>query len=132
MKKQLLHKELSYKVIGTLFDVYNTLGPGYQEKYYQKAISVSLKKNCLKFKEQVHVPLEYNQIKIGNYFIDFIIEDLIALEIKAKAYFHQRDIKQVLAYLNAHELELGLLANFTTSGLVFKRILKGYSGRFGK
>lgn len=122
----LLHGELSYKIVGVLFDVYNKLGAGYQEKYYQKAIAVALKAQGIRFSEQVAVPLKFMENPIGRYLIDFVIEDSIVLEIKSQARFHKRDTKQVLGYLNAQNLELGILAAFATSGLIFKRILRGW------
>ena len=80
--EDLLYPELSYKIIGILFDVYNKMGYGYQEKYYQKAISAKLRENNLNFKEQYQVEIIFNDNKIGKYFLDFLIEDKIILEIK--------------------------------------------------
>ena len=119
----LVHKELSYKLIGILFKVYNELGGGYQEKYYQKAIALELKNNSIKFKEQLLVDLKYNQEKIGKYYIDFLIDNKIVLEIKATPVFYSRDIKQVIAYLKATGLTLGILAGFSKYELKFRRIL---------
>ncbi|MBI3638476.1 GxxExxY protein [Candidatus Wolfebacteria bacterium] len=121
----LVEKELSYKIIGILFDVYNNLGGGYQEKYYQRAIAKELKNRNIKFKEQVFVPLKFKEDSIGRYFLDFIIEDRIILEIKVGNKFYNRDIKQVLGYLKAANIPLGILVNLNRNNLQFKRILKG-------
>lgn len=64
----LIYPELSYKIIGILFDVYNELGGGYQEKYYQRALAKKFKKENLRFKEQIIVPLKFEKEKIGQYF----------------------------------------------------------------
>jgi GxxExxY protein len=121
-RKDLLYPELSYQIIGVLFDVYNTLGYGYQEKYYQRAISNRFKKINLSLKEQVPVEIKFQGNEIGKYFLDFIIEDKIVLEIK-KDNFLKTDFDQLYAYLKATGLKLGILGNFTKRGLQFKRIV---------
>ncbi len=118
-----MHPELSYTIIGALFDVYNELGYGYQEKYYCRAIAAAFKKKGVNFKEQVHVPLSYQSSSIGRYFIDFVVEEKIALEIKRGNRFLKSNIAQVYAYLRSTGMELGILANFTEDGIKFKRIL---------
>lgn len=122
---ELIEKDLSYKIVGILFSVYNSLGSGYQEKYYQRAIAEELKIKGVKFKEQVYIPLYYKNKSIGKYFIDFIVEDKIVVEIKTNNKFYPRDIKQVLAYLKTSDIKLGILANFSRQKLYLKRILKG-------
>lgn len=64
IRQDLIHPELSYKIIGILFEVYNKFGPGYHEKYYQSAIAVGFKNNDLDFKEQVYMPLTFQNSKI--------------------------------------------------------------------
>jgi GxxExxY protein len=123
IKTKLIYSDLSYRVIGILFEVHNNLGTGYQEKYYQKAISSELKKHGLKFQEQVKCPLFYKDERLGNYFLDFLIEDKLVLEIKKADRFSKRNITQVFAYLKATGLKLGLLANFDRSGVKIKRIV---------
>jgi GxxExxY protein len=122
-RNDLVYPALSYQIIGILFDVFNTLGFGYQEKHYQKALSIALKKAGLCFKEQIHIPLHYKTEKIGNYYLDFLIEEKIVLEIKKGNYFLKSNIDQIYSYLKATELKLGILANFTEKGVKYKRIL---------
>ena len=62
IKKDLIYPEISYQIIGILFEVYNQLGPGYSEKYYQKAVAIELKRCGLSFKEQVFEPLKFKRI----------------------------------------------------------------------
>jgi GxxExxY protein len=122
---KLIYPELSYKIVAALYEVQKNLGGGYQEKYYQKALvrEFSLKKiNC---KGQLPIELKYKNESLGRYFLDFLIENKIILEIKSDCKFYSRDIKQVLAYLKAKNLELGILACFGKRGLIYKRILKG-------
>ncbi|MBU2539719.1 GxxExxY protein [Patescibacteria group bacterium] len=122
-RKDLLYPELSYQIIGILFDVSNKLGYGYQEKYYQKAVSTRLKETNLLFKEQVPIEISFDKNPIGRYFLDFLIENKIILEIKKMDKFLKNNTDQVYAYLKATGLELGILANFTKKGLQFKRII---------
>ncbi|MFH0763778.1 MAG: GxxExxY protein, partial [Candidatus Omnitrophota bacterium] len=70
--QEIIHKDLSYKTIGILYDVFNELGPGYQEKYYQKVIEVALNKVGINFKREIYSPLKYKDEKIGSYFFDFL------------------------------------------------------------
>lgn len=123
IRTDLLYPELSYKIIGSLFEVFNKLGPGYLEKYYQNAISVSFKDVGLTFKEQVYTPLIFKNTKIGRCFLDFLIEDKIILELKVGDRFSRQDIEQIHSYLKANSLQLGLLVNFTSQGVKFKRII---------
>jgi len=122
-RSDIIYPELSYTIIDILFEVYKHLGSGYTEKYYQKAIALELKRCNLKHKEQVFFPLKYKNIKIGNYYLDFLIEDKIILEIKKDKNFSKRNIEQVYNYLKAFNLKLGILANFTKDGVKFKRII---------
>ena len=123
IKTDLIYPEVSYKIIGILFDVYNNLGPGYQEIYYQRAISSVFKKEKFNFREQVGISLDYLGNKIGRYILDFVIGNKIILEIKKGDRFSRKDIEQIYAYLKAKNLKLGILANFTNQGVKFKRIL---------
>ena len=123
MDNKLLYPELSYKLVGILFEVHTELGNRYQEKYYQRAMQVKLKKNNIPFKKEISVNLTVDGERIGKYFLDFLIDNKIVLELKAKPNFTKNDFKQVKAYLHAFKLELGLLVNFYGDSLEYKRIL---------
>ncbi len=123
IRNDILYPELSYKIVGILFGVDNELGYGYQEKYYQKAISKKLQELNMPFKEQVLIKIISNTNEIGRYFLDFLIEDKIILEIKKTDKFLKSNIDQTYAYLKATGLELCILANFTKSGVQYKRII---------
>ena len=120
---KIIQKELSYKIMGILFAVHTQLGNRYQEKYYQRAIEEGLKQSKLNFKKEIAVGLKYNNKKIGKYFLDFLIENVIILEVKAVPSLRPKDFSQVMAYLRANNVELGILANFRTESLSYKRIL---------
>ena len=122
-KEKVIYPELSYLLMGILFEVHNKLGTKYQEKHYQKAVSVALKANGLQLQEQKPIKLVYKDAPIGIYYMDFLIEDKIILEIKRKEYFSKNNIQQVYGYLKTAGLRLGILANLTSKGLQFKRIV---------
>jgi len=122
---ELIHPELSYKIIGVLYAVYNQLGGGYQEKYYQKAIRKELFINQIPFLEQVRTDFNYYGQAIGRYYIDFVIDHKIVLEIKATPSFIRKDVMQVLNYLKQSNLKLGILASLNRNNIFYKRILKG-------
>jgi GxxExxY protein len=122
-RKDLIYPELSYQIVGILFEVYNQLGPGYHERYYQKAIATALKDCNLPFRDQVYVPLIYKGKVIGRYYLDFLIDNKIVLEVKKGERFSKRNIDQVHAYLKAKKLKLGIIANFGQKELKFRRII---------
>jgi GxxExxY protein len=122
-RADLLYPDLSYKINGALFDVFKKLGPGYQERYYQRAVASALTENNISFQEQLPVPLFYNNKPIGRYVLDFLIGGAVVLEIKKGNYFKKQNIEQVLGYLKSKNLKLGLIANFTSKGARIKRIV---------
>lgn len=121
--EKIIHKELSYKIIGVMFDVYNDLGYGYQEKYYEKAIEKYLLANGIKFKSQVPYKISVKGELIGRYYIDLLVQDVVVVEIKKGNYFSRRNIEQVKGYLKATGLKLAILVNFTPKGIKFFRVL---------
>jgi len=122
-KIELVYPELSYKIIGVSYDVFNELGPGHKEAYYQNAIASELRKLNISFKEQVYSAITFKDEMVGKYFFDFLIEDKIILEIKAGDRFSRKNIEQIYSYLKASNLKLGILINFTGDEVKFKRIL---------
>lgn len=123
LRKDLLYPELSYKLVGVLFEVSNKLGHKFEERYFQKTTAAYLTEANIKFKEQVTVKLTIGNKEIAKGIIDFPIEDTIILEIKKGDRFLKSNIDQVNSYLQITGLQLGILANFTSRGLQFKRIL---------
>ncbi|OGD62072.1 hypothetical protein A2215_00485 [Candidatus Berkelbacteria bacterium RIFOXYA2_FULL_43_10] len=119
----LIYEKESYAIIGCCFEVYNKLCPGLKEKNYQVALEKVFQKKNIPFKSQLYVPLKIDNEIIGKYYLDFLVYDIIALEIKTGKHFHRKDIEQIYAYLKSKRLKLGLLINFTNSGVQHKRIV---------
>lgn len=123
----LVHPDLSYKLVGILFEVHNQLGNRYQEKYYQRAVAIALKNADINYTEQLSVPLKYAEQSIGKYQLDFLIDNKVVLELKAVPRLTPTDFKQVSAYLKAYNLKLGILANFRPAKLEYHRILNKFA-----
>ncbi|PIZ00711.1 GxxExxY protein [bacterium (Candidatus Howlettbacteria) CG_4_10_14_0_8_um_filter_40_9] len=126
MRNDLVYPKFSYEIVGILFSVHNQLGGGLQEKIYYMALKKVFDQARIKYKEQFRVDLNYGSSKITHYFLDFLIDDKIVLEIKTGDRFRKENIEQVYAYLKSTGLQLGILANFTKSSLKYKRILNLY------
>ncbi|MBD3251417.1 GxxExxY protein [Candidatus Uhrbacteria bacterium] len=122
-KPGLILPELSYQIVGALYDVYNELGFGHQERIYQRAIADTFRSRSIPFVEQYEVPVHFHQKKLGTYRLDFLIQDAVILEIKQGNYFRPSNIKQTLSYLKSLNKQLAILANFTRSGVSFRRIV---------
>jgi GxxExxY protein len=126
---ELIYPELSYQIVGILYKVYNQMGGGYQEKYYQQAVKRELFMQKIPYLEQVRTEINYNGKSIGRYYLDFIIDHKIVLELKIAPIFTKRDVMQVLNYLKQCDLKLGILASLNRNNIIFKRILKGSDKR---
>jgi GxxExxY protein len=125
-KPKLIYPDLSYKIIGILFEVFNELDYSYKEVYYQRAIAKSFETLGIEFREQVGFPLKFKGAEIGRGMCDFLIENKVILEIKRGDRFSAQDIKQTFTYLKANNLKLGIVARFSSKGLKFKRVLNTY------
>ncbi|TSC53337.1 MAG: hypothetical protein LiPW39_321 [Parcubacteria group bacterium LiPW_39] len=121
--QQIIYKDLSYKIIGSVYDVYNQLGYGHQEKFYQKAIAVDLESKGIAYKQEVYAPLIYKGKRIGNSYFDFLIDGKIILEVKKGNKIYRRDIEQLYGYLKEANLKLGIIIRFTSKGILIKRIV---------
>ena len=122
-KKDIIYEDLSYKIIGAIYEVYNSLGYGHRERTYQKALSEEFKIRQLSFKKEQYFPIYFKGKLVSRYFFDFVIENKIVLELKVAKDFYQSDVSQVLAYLKADNYRLGILAVLTDREVKIKRII---------
>jgi GxxExxY protein len=111
-EKNYLHSELSGKIIKAFYNVYNTLGYGFLEKVYENALMIELQKLNLKCVQQQHLDVYYEETKVGDYFADIIVEDTIIVELKAAESLAPEHEAQLVNYLRATDIEVGLLFNF--------------------
>lgn len=121
--KELIYPELSYKLVGFAFKSYNQLGYGYQEKYYQRAYEHELRKEKINYIKEKEVKINYDNQNIGKYFLDFIVEDKIIIELKVASKFKYKYIRQVLEYLNETNKKLAIIIYFTQSGIKYRRMI---------
>ena len=120
---KIVYPKLSYEIVGLLYDVHNQLGNRYQEKYYQRAVEVKLKGKKISYKREIEVDLTIDNEKIGKYFLDFLVDSKVVLELKVKPILTKNDYRQIRAYLQSCNLKLGILANFYGESLEYKRVL---------
>lgn len=121
--EKIIYKDLSYKIVGILFEVYNELGYGYQEKYYEKAVARCFNKENILYKRQAPYKIIFKNEEIGRYYLDFLVDEKIILELKKGNYFSRRNIDQVKGYLKVTNLKLAILANYTPNGVKILRVL---------
>ena len=122
-RNDLVYPELSYQLVGCAYEVFNELGFGYHEKYYQRAYAISLKSKNLTFKEQVYFPLKFKETIVVKSFLDFLVEEKVIVELKKDNRFSKQHIDRVNDYLKVSEIKLALLINFTRAGVVYMRLL---------
>ena len=122
-RDDLVYPDLSYKIIGCAFEVFNEIGSGHKELAYQKALKISFESNGLAVKEQVYYPLTFKNEVLGRNYFDFLVDEKIIVEIKSLSKFTKGHYDQVLNYLNTSGLKLALLINFSIEEMKCKRVV---------
>jgi len=122
-KQDLIYPELSYKLVGLAYNVFNELGHGHLEKIYQKAYAKELKETGIEFKEQAPFQVIYKEEVIGNNYLDFLVEGKVIIELKRSDFYSKKYIDQVSNYIKVSNLKLAILINFTSNGVRIKRIV---------
>lgn len=116
------HSELTGKIIGCAMKVHATLGNGFQEVIYQRALAIELQEAGIGFQRELEMPVMYKEQQIGTRRVDFLVEDAVMIELKALVNLEDVHLAQALNYLEAYRLETGLLINFGSKSLQFKRL----------
>lgn len=122
---ELYHKDITEKIIGASFEVHKFLGNGFQELIYQRALAYELFSKGLEYKREVEMDIHYKDLEkpIGTRRADFIVEGKALVEIKAVSELEDEHLAQLLNYLKVYKLPVGLLINFGSRSLVFKRVV---------
>jgi GxxExxY protein len=123
---KILHEELSGKIIGAAMDVLNQLKPGLDEKLYERALVIELRRRGHTVEPQREFPVFYHYDLIGNLVPDPIVDNTIVVDPKVVAGFNDAHIAQMVGYLNISGLELALLLNFKSARLEWKRVIRQY------
>jgi GxxExxY protein len=118
------HSALTSKIIGCAMEVHKLLGNGFQEIIYQRALVIELGLQGVGFQREFEMPLFYKGESIGTRRVDFFIEEVIMVEIKAIIQLEEVHLAQAINYLEAYKMEVGLLLNFGSKSLQFKRVMK--------
>lgn len=116
------HADLTRRIIGAAMEVHNRLGPGFQELIYQRALAIELPYHELGFVREFEMPIFYREQQIGTRRVDFLVENIISVELKALTKLEDVHLAQAINYLEAYNLEVGLLINFGTPRLQFHRL----------
>lgn len=115
-------KEITEKIIGSSMKVHAALGNGFQEVIYQRALEIEMQETGLAFARELSMPVHYKGRKIGERRVDFFVEEKIMVEIKAIINLENVHLAQAKNYLEAYNMQVGLLINFGAISLQFKRL----------
>ena len=120
----LLHKDLTEAILKVYFEVYNTLGYGFLEKVYQNAMYMELSSRNFNVEAQRQIKVQYKGTVVGEYYADLIVNNLVIIELKAAECLVQEHEWQILNYLKATDIEVGLLLNFGKSPQFVRKIFE--------
>lgn len=122
---ELKYKDITEKIIGASYEVHNFLGNGFQEVIYQRALAYEMRKKGLEFAREIEQPIFYKELvePIGTRRADFLVESKVLVELKAIITLEDVHTAQLLNYLRAYKIEVGLLINFGSKSITLKRLV---------
>ena len=116
------HEQVTSLIIKSFYKVYNTLGFGFLEKVYQNALYLELLSEGLQVSKQRQINVFYNKVQVGEYYADLIVDDTVIVELKAHECLLEEHDNQLINYLKATEMEVGLLLNFGTKPEIRRKL----------
>lgn len=122
IKEEYKYSELTSKIIKCAMTVHSELGNGFQEVIYQRALAIEMRLADIEFKREFEMPIFYREEHIGTRRVDFLVEGIVSVELKAMTKLEDVHFAQAINYLEAYNLEIGLLINFGERSLNFKRL----------
>ena len=122
IKKEHKYAELTGKIIGCAMRVHSALGNGFQEVIYQRALAIEMADQGISFSREHVMPVYYKERQIGSRRVDFLVDNVVCVELKAVIQLEDAHLAQAINYLEAYDLEVGLLINFGARSLEFKRV----------
>lgn len=120
--EEYLHKDITSAIIQAFYKVYNTLGYGFLEKVYENAMRIELIKSDLQVEQQKNIRVYYESEQVGDYFADLLVNNLVIVELKAAESICEEHETQLLNYLKATNIEVGLLLNFGKKAEIKRKI----------
>lgn len=121
---QLIFKELSYAIVGAAMEVHSILGPGYLERVYQKALAQEFALRYIPFEEYKPLAVFYKDVNVGDFVADFVVDENIIVEIKARSVLEPIHVAQAHNYLASTGLKLAILLNFGAKSLERQRVVR--------
>ncbi len=122
-KTEYKYSDITKDVIGSAMNVHSALGNGFQEVIYQRAMVIEMGDKGLSFSREHEMPVYYKHQQIGTRRVDFLVEEVVSVELKAVSTLEDVHLAQAINYLEAYDLEVGLLINFGAKSLQYKRIV---------
>jgi len=110
--EQFLHADLTHTIIGTFYEVYNELGHGFLESVYENSLAIALRGKGFEVHQQIAIPVWFRGMQVGDFCADMLVNKLILLELKTARATDQTHLAQLMNYLKATEIEVGLVLNF--------------------
>jgi len=123
MEKEILHKNLSYKLNGIFYYIHNKLGRYCSHKQYADAMEIVFKEKRVDYKREIDTPVEFSGELIKGNIIDFLVDNTIPIDIKTEKYITKADFMQMKRYLKATNRKLGIIVNFRQRSLEPKRVI---------
>ena len=122
INEQYKHSEITAKIIHCAMTIHTALGNGFQEVVYQRALEIEMNLQGINFSREFEMPIYYRDIQIGTRRVDFLVENVVSVELKALVQLEPVHFAQAINYLEAYNLEIGLLINFGATSLQSKRL----------
>lgn len=123
IKPEYKYSEITERIIGCAMRVHSKMGNGYREVIYQRCLALEFEKEGLSFEREFEISVYYEENIVGKRKVDFLVQDLISVELKAVVELDNENLNQALNYLEAYKKEVGLLINFGAKKLQFKRLI---------
>jgi GxxExxY protein len=122
MPEKVVNDLLTHKIIGCAMKVHSALGSGFQEVIYQNSLEIEFAHENVLFVREKEMPIYYREFKVGTRRVDFFVDNLIMVELKAVIQLEDVHLAQAINYLEAYNIQTGLLINFGSQSLTFKRL----------
>ena len=123
IKEEYKYSELTSRIIGCAMTVHSILGNGFQEVIYQRALAIEFRLQGIPFEREKEMPIYYKEEYLGKRRVDFLVNEILSVELKAASALTDSNLAQAINYLEAYDLEIGLLINFGAKSLEFKRLI---------
>ena len=123
IKEEFKYSDITEKIIGCAMKVHQRMRNGYQELIYHRCLIIEFRKIALSFLNEIALPIFYDEIEIGKRRVDFLVENKVVVEIKAQSELTDTHLAQALNYLEALNLEIGLLINYGSKNLEIRRLI---------